>query len=158
LLFELTSQDIMLLKCFRLLQTEGRKNLLDYLKFLAEKQYRAELSSRILNNPVLYNGLVQAHGMCEREDVSLEDILQKINQLKYMYYQLLEKTSIKYDDILDDLNQENVIRDWGRIGFENITEAAKTGRKDLILRELEEMIEGLKGLAKKGGQKRIIAV
>ena len=158
MLFELTSQDIMLLKCFRLLQTEGRKNLLDYLKFLAEKQYRAELSSRILNNPILYNGLVQAHRMCEREEVHVDDILQKINQLKYIYYQLLEKTNIKYDEILDDINQENIIRDWGRIGFENISEAARTGRKDLILRELDEMIEGLKGLAKKGDRKRIVAV
>ena len=75
---ELTSQDIILLKCFRLLQTEGKKNLLDYLKFLAEKQYRAELSSRILNNPILYNGLVQAHRMCEREEVHVMTFFRRL--------------------------------------------------------------------------------
>ena len=155
---DLNSQDICLLKGFQLLRPEGKRDLLDYLRFLAQKQYRAELSFQVLNNPILYNGLLQASRMCEREETRVEDILQKISQLKYMYYQLLEKTNVKYDEVLDDINLEDIIRDWGRIGFENVAEAVKTGRKELILRELDEMIEGLEGLAKKGDKKRIIAV
>jgi len=155
---DLTSQDIHLLKGFQLLRPDGKRDLLDYLRFIAQKQYHAELSSQVLNNPILYNGLLQAARMCEREETRVEDILQKVGQLKYMYYQLLEKISTKYNEVLDDINLEDIIRDWGRIGFENINEAAKTGQKDLMLRELDEMIEGLEGLAKKGGKKRIIAV
>lgn len=155
---DLTSQDILLLKCFHLLRPEGKRDLLDYLRFIAQKQYRAELSTQVMNNPLLYNGLLQAARMCEREDIQAEDVLQKISQLKYMYYTLLEKTNLKYDEVLEDFNLGDIIRDWARIGFENLAEAAKCGQKDLILQELEEMIYGLERLAKKGDKKRFVAV
>lgn len=155
---DLTSQDILLLKGFQLLRPEGKRDLLDYLRFTAQKQYRAELSTQVLNNPLLYSGLLQAARMCEREEIRVEDVLQKISQLKYMYYHLLEKTNLKYDEILEGFNTGDIIRDWGRIGFENLAEAAKNGEKDLILQELDEMIQGLEGLAKKGDKKRFVAV
>ncbi|MGI6549274.1 MAG: hypothetical protein ACOX4Q_04410 [Syntrophomonadales bacterium] len=154
---DLTNQDIMLLKCFHLLRPEGKRDLLDYLRFIAQKQYRAELSSQVLSNPLLYNGLLQAARMCEREEIQTEDILQKISQLKYMYYNLLEKTRFKYDEALES-NLEDIIRDWGRIGFENLTEAAQNGRKDLMLQELDEMIDSLEALTRKGDKKRFVAV
>lgn len=154
---DLTNQDIMLLKCFHLLRPEGKRDLLDYLRFIAQKQYRAELSSQVLSNPLLYNGLMQAARMCEREEIQTEDILQKISQLKYMYYNLLEKTRFKYDEALES-NLEDIIRDWGRIGFENLTEAAQNGRKDLMLQELDEMIDSLEALTRKGDKKRFVAV
>jgi hypothetical protein len=157
LLPDLTNQDIMLLKCFHLLRPEGKRDLLDYLRFIAQKQYRAELSSQVLSNPLLYNGLLQAARMCEREEIQTEDILQKISQLKYMYYNLLEKTRFKYDEALES-NLEDIIRDWGRIGFENLTEAAQNGRKDLMLQELDEMIDSLEALTRKGDKKRFVAV
>jgi hypothetical protein len=147
----------MLLKCFHLLRPEGKRDLLDYLRFIAQKQYRAELSSQVLSNPLLYNGLLQAARMCEREEIQTEDILQKISQLKYMYYNLLEKTRFKYDEALES-NLEDIIRDWGRIGFENLTEAAQNGRKDLMLQELDEMIDSLEALTRKGDKKRFVAV
>lgn len=96
--------------------------------------------------------------MCEREEIRIDEILQKISQLKYMFYHLLEKTTIKYDEVLDDICLDDLVRDWGRIGFENVAEAVKNERKDLMLRELEEMIQGLEGLAKKDDKKRFIAV
>ncbi len=155
---DLTSQDIVLLRCFQLLRPEGKQDLLDYLRFIAEKQYRAELCIQVLKNPLLYNGLLQAARMCERDEILVEDVLQKISQAKYLYYHLLEKTNLKYDEILEDCNRANIVRDWGRIGFENLAEAAKNGRKELILRELREMIAGLEGLAKTSDKKRFIAV
>ncbi len=154
---DLTSQDILLLKCFHLLRPEGKRDLLDYLRFVAQRQYRAELLTQVLSNPLLYNGLLQAARMCEREETRVEDVLQKISQLKYMFYNLLEKTNLKYDEALED-NLEDIIRDWGRIGFENLAETAGNGRKDLMLQELDEMIQSLEGLARKGDRKRFIAV
>jgi ribosomal protein L15 len=74
-----------------------------------------------------------------------------------MYYNLLEKTRFKYDEALES-NLEDIIRDWGRIGFENLTEAAQNGRKDLMLQELDEMIDSLEALTRKGDKKRFVAV
>jgi len=155
---DLTSQDIQLLKRFHLLRPEGKRELLDYLRYIAQKQYRAELFSQVLNNSLLYNGLLQAAKMCEREDTRLEEVLQKISQIKYMYYNLLEKTNAKYDEMLDDIFPDDLVRDWGRIGFENVAEAARQKGKEIVLRELEEMIQGLERLTQKGEKKRFIAV
>ncbi len=155
---DLTSQDILLLKGFHLLNSEGKRDLLDYLGFVAQKQYRAELFSQVLNNPLLYRGLLQAAKMCEREDIEMEEILQKISQVKYMFYNLLERINTKYDEVLDSNYLDGLVRDWGRIGFENVAEAAKNKRKDLVFRELQEMIYGLENLTEKGDKKRFIAV
>ena len=130
---DLTSQDILLLKCFHLLRPEGKRDLLDYLRFIAQKQYRAELSTQVMNNPLLYNGLLQAARMCEREDIQAEDVLQKISQLKYMYYTLLEKTNLKYDEVLEDFNL-GVLFGLGSDGFEKPGQKRpNAGKRTLIL-------------------------
>jgi len=155
---DLNSQEIQLLTSFNMLTPENKREVLDYLKYVSGKQYRSEIYSQVLNNPLLHNGLMQALRMCEREDTGLEEINHKISQLKYMYYNLLEKTNNKYEESFQESRVDDLVKDWACIGFENVLDAVHSRRKDVMARELEEMIEGLIKLTKKDGKRRIIAV
>jgi len=156
---DVTVQEVELLNRFNLLSAEGKKELNDYLRYLLLKQYRAELYSQVLGNPLLHNGLMQAVRMCESENVELEEIVHKIRQVKQIYYQLLEKVFLKYAEAVDELYLYDSLRDWGRIGFEQVADAANKDCKEDILRELEEMLHNYRKLAvNRGDRRRIVAV
>lgn len=154
----LNSQEIQLLNRFNLLAPENKREVNDYLCYLIMKQYRAELNSQVLGNPLIYNGLLQAIRMCERDDLGIDEILQKIRQIKFLYYQLLEKIYCKYADILEGFYTDELLKDWGRLGFESVFEAAQKQSKESICTELEEMVQGYNRLAKKEGKRKFVAV
>lgn len=155
---EMSEQEIQLLNNFSILSPENQKEYHNYLRYILLKQYRAEMHSQVLANPLLFKGLKQALLMCEREDTQVEEIMQKVKQTKYMYNQLVEKVYFKYADALDDFPLNDFVIDWGRIGFENVAEAAYNEQKDMIRSELEEMIHGYNRMTKKQDKRRIVAV
>lgn len=155
---DLSDQEIHLLNNFNLLTQDNQKEYNDYLRYILLKQYRAEMHSQVLANPLLCNGLKQALRLCEREETGIEEIMQKVRQTKYIYHQLVEKVYCKYAEALDDFPLNDLVLDWGRMGFENVAEAASNDQKDLIRRELEEMIHGYNKMAKKQDRRRIVAV
>ncbi|MGE5415567.1 MAG: hypothetical protein ACM3UZ_02150 [Acidobacteriota bacterium] len=155
---ELTLREIQLLNRFNMLTPQARKEVNDHLLYVLLKQYRDELHSQVLGNVLVYNTLQQAARMCDRDDTEISDVVQKVRQSKFIFYQLLEKTHVKYADILNELYLEDSLKDWGRIGFESVLDAAAQNNKDLVKREIIEMIEGYKRLAKKEDRTKIIAV
>lgn len=155
---DLTRQEIQLLNRFSMLTPEGRRELNNYMRFILLKQYRSDLFSQVLGNPLLFNGLQQAIRLCEREDVEVEEVVQKIRQLKFLYYQLLEKSYCKYSEILGEMLLEDSLKDWGKVCFENILDAAHTGRRELMRQELEEMVQSYNRLARREDRKKIVAV
>ncbi|NLB18812.1 MAG: hypothetical protein GX825_08830 [Syntrophomonadaceae bacterium] len=155
---DLNSQEIQLLTNFNMLTPDNKREILEYMKYVSSKQYRAEIYSQVLNNPLLHSGLMQALRMCEREDTGLDEINNKISQLKYMYYNMLEKTNHKYEESFQEARVDDLVKDWACIGFENVLDAVRTRSKEVMARELEEMIDRLTKLTKKDGKRRIIAV
>ncbi|MGE5398532.1 MAG: hypothetical protein ACM3MK_13490 [Chitinophagales bacterium] len=154
----MTSQEIQLISRFSQLTPEGKREIDDYLRFVLLKQYKKELCSQVLNNSLLHNGFLQAVWMCEREDTSIEDIVAKVRQLKFVFYQSLERTYCRYSEVLGELMVEDILRDWGSIGFDSVLEAANTGNKELMKQELENMLQDYGRLAKKEDKRKIVAV
>jgi len=151
-------EEITLLNQFNLLLPEGRREVLDYLRYTLFKQYQRELHAAVFSSQPLYNALVYIAKMCEREEASVEDILAKVRQVKFIFYQQYEKVHLKYASILSELHIEDTLRDVGRLGFENIFQAAHSNRPNLIKKEVEELLEMFRKLANRKDRRRIMAV
>lgn len=153
-----TGQEMSLLNAYNLLQEEGKQEVQDYLCYTLFKQYKRELYQSVLGSQALYHGFLQVTRMCERDDVSMEDILARVKQIKYAFYQRYEKVYIKYTDVLTDLHVEDTLHQLARIGFEHILEAIHSNRKNLVKSEVEEFLEIMREFANNREKRRIVAV
>jgi hypothetical protein len=156
-MLEFSAKELALLTNYQLLNPQHRQEADAYIEFLLFRQYRDELVRQVMGNPFLLSGLSQVQRMCEREDVGLDEISQKVRQLKYMYHQLLEKVDTKYQDVLESLTLDSTVRDFGRYNLCSLTEAVDAGDRRVIGSELEEMVCVLERFKKKGEMRRTLA-
>ncbi|MGE5371277.1 MAG: hypothetical protein ACM3QZ_04735 [Solirubrobacterales bacterium] len=150
--------DLNLLQRYHLLNQDGKKEVVEYLRYLLSKQWRSEMHAQVFGNPLIFNLLSQARRMCERDDCSLADIDAKVGQAKYLYYQAVERVNTKFELLLQDAGAEFYVQDWGVGGFSEIADAGSTGSRERVSEQIEEMLHGYRRLAKKGDRRIIVAV
>lgn len=157
-MFELTKDEITLLSHYQMLNAQKRSELQSYIEYLLYCQYQEDIERQVLGNPFLQTGLAQVYQMCQREDVNWEEVAHKIKQLKYLYYQLLEKIDSKYQEFTGSLSRDTLVRDLGRYNLTALSEALMEERRQDALSELEQIITTLQRFRSKREARSFIAV
>lgn len=155
-MLEMNTNEMQLLNRFNMLNRENQREMEDYLRYLLFKQYKAELNQQVFGNPILLSLLTQAERMCERDETVLEEVQAKVEQAQYVFCQILERVSAKYEEIINEPGSDQYVRDWGRLGFQGVAEALEMGCRDRLKNQIEEMLHGYHRLAKK--EDRILTV
>ena len=155
---EMSAQEIALLSKFNLLHPQTKQEIQEYMNYTLFRQYQRELYNALLASAAISNGLNQIVRMCEREETDAEEILTKLKQVKFYFYQTYDRVKTKYEGVLVAIHAEDSLLDLGRIGFENILEAIYSNDKQQVRRETEEFIGMFRKLANRGDKRRIVAV
>jgi len=155
---EISAQEITLLSKFNLLHPQAKQEIQEYVNYVLFRQYQRELYNAVLASAAINNGLNQIMRMCEREETDTEEILTKLKQVKFYFYQTYEGVKTKYEGVLAAIHAEDSLLDLGRLGFENILEAIYSNNKEQVRRETEEFLGMFRKLANPGDKRRIAAV
>lgn len=157
-MFELNAGELALLNRYSLLNAQKQSELDSYMEYLLFCQYREETLRHVLGNPLLLSGLSQVYQICQREEISWDEVGAKVRQLKYMYHQLLEQVDAKYQDYPNCQGGDTVVRDLGRYNFASLLEAISHQQNSEVLSLLDDMISLLQKYRHKNQLCRIVAV
>ena len=155
---EISISEIEILNAFSNLSSTAQKECKDYLHYLLCKQYKRELMSAIFHNQLLDNMLKSLLHIVERDDFNTNLIENRLKQINELYFGIFEKIHTKYSDLVDELDSSELVKDFGRNSFENISRACMTGNHILIRMEIVEFYESYFKLGKKKDARKIVAV
>lgn len=155
---EIDASDIELLNAVSNLAPPYRKEFRDYIQYLLTKQYKRELMTAIFHNQLLHSLLQSTLQLVEREDFQIGQIEKRVQQMYELYFGIFEKIHIKYSELVDGLDSHEVVRDFGRLSFDNINRACCSGNRLLIRMEISEFYEGYYKYAQKKEARKIFAV
>jgi hypothetical protein len=94
----------------------------------------------------------------ERDDFDIGPLQKRISQIKELYYAIFEQVHNRYLEVVDDLDSNEVVREFGRISFENLEEVLKQGNPTVIRREVINFQQEYNKLGKKKDARQIVAV
>lgn len=155
---EINAGDIEMLNRFRNLSSTGQKELREYMRYLLCKQYKRELMISIFNNGLLHSLLQNLINLTERDDFPINQIENRLKQIQELYFGIFEKIHTKYSGLVEGLDSCELVKDFGKMSFDNIARACYSGNRLVILMEINEFYEGYYKFAKQKEYRKIIAV
>ncbi len=151
-------QEIEILNSYALLGTIGRRDFNDYLKYLLTKQYKREVMVAIFNNKLMQNLLHSLLYIVERDDFDILQAKKRVLQIKELYYGVFNQIHLRYAEVVEDLDSNEIVREFGRHSFENFDTAFKLGDIEKIRYEIVNFSQEFMNLSKKKDARQIIAV
>ena len=116
---DITAGDIEIINMLDLLTPSGKREVREYTRYILTKQYRREVMVAIFQNKLLANLLHSIVFLVERDDFDIDPLQKRISQIKELYYAIFEQVHNRYLEVVDDLDSNEVVREFGRISFEN---------------------------------------
>lgn len=155
---DMTASEIELLNMLHILSPTGHKELRDYLRYLLLKQYRREVMVAVFNNKLLANLFHSLIFIVEKDDFDHEQVQKRVRQIKELYYGIFEQVHNRFLEVIEDLDSNEVVREFGRVSFENLDRAFQQNDPNLIRIEAINFYQEYNKLAKKKDSRQIIAV
>ncbi|MDD4775841.1 MAG: hypothetical protein PHG75_04980 [Syntrophomonas sp.] len=155
---ELDASDIELLNAISNLAPVYRKEYRDYIYYLLTKQYKRELMGAIFQNQLLHGLLQSTRHLVERDDFPASQVEKRIGQMQELYFGIFEQIHLKYSELVDGLDSHELVRDFGKLSFENLNRACRSGNCLLIRMEMMEFYQGYHRHAQKKEARKIFAV
>jgi 23S rRNA C2498 (ribose-2'-O)-methylase RlmM len=155
---DITAGDIEIINMLDLLTPSGKREVREYTRYVLTKQYRREVMVAIFQNKLLANLLHSIVFLVERDDFDIGPLQKRISQIKELYYAIFEQVHNRYLEVVDDLDSNEVVREFGRISFENLEEVLKQGNPTVIRREVINFQQEYNKLGKKKDARQIVAV
>ncbi len=155
---DITINEVELLNAYQILGPASQKGLKDYMRYLLYKQYKREVLVAVFNNKLLHNLFHSLLHIVERDEFDLQQVEKRIKQIKELYYGLFSQVHNRYAEVVDDLDSSEVVREFGRNGFECIEKAIQSGNHTMIRFELIDIFQGFNKLSQKKDVKNIVAV
>lgn len=155
---DITAGDIEIINMLELLTPSGTREVREYTRYVLVKQYRREVMVAIFQNKLLANLLHSIIFLVERDDFDIVPLQKRLSQIKELYYAIFEQVHNRYLEVVDDLDSNEVVREFGRISFENLEEAFKQGNPTVIRREVINFQQEYNKLGKKKDARQIVAV
>lgn len=154
----MSRNEIELLNVYALLGPTGQKELKDYLKYLLTKQYKRDVMVAVFNNKLIHNLLHSLLHIIERDDFDIYQAQKRILQIKELYYGVFEKIHLRYAELIEDLDSNEIVREFGRNSFENIKLAFDSNNRNRIQFEIINFYQEYMNLSKKKDARQIVAV
>lgn len=158
MLGEFTKDEIELLNAYHILGKTGKRELNDYLRYIMCKQYKREVMIAVFHNKLLHNLLHGLMFLAERDSLDTVQISKRIQQIKDLYYGIFEQVHCRYSEIIEDLDSNELVKEFARNSFINLERALQNGRHDLIRLEIIEFCQGFNKLSKRKDARNIVAV
>jgi len=155
---DITTSEIEILNGFSNLNSSAQKEFKDYMNYLLCKQYKRELMAGIFHNGLLHSLLQSLLHIVEREEFQINQIENRMKQIQELYFGIFEKIHTKYSVLVNGLDSHELVKDFGRTSFENITRACRSGNRIVIRLEILEFYEGYYKFAQKKDARKIVAV
>lgn len=155
---DLTANEIELLNAYQLLGNPGQKELRDYLRYLLCKQYRREVMVAVFQNQLIHNLFHSILHMIEKDEFDTGQLSRRLKQIKELYFGIFEQVHNKYSEQVENLDSNELVKEFGKTSFENINTALLTGDKILIRVEIIDFYEQFKKLSTNKDARMIVAV
>lgn len=151
-------REVEMLKVFQALGPAGQKECLEYIKYLLCKQYKKELMLAIFNNNLIHNLLRGLLYTVEKDEFDLPQAQKRVMQIKELYYAIFEDIHTKYSELVEDLDTNEIVREFGKNSFKNMENAFISGDTSKIRYEIIDFFQQYEKFAKKKDIKHVIAV
>lgn len=158
MLGEITANEIELLNTYALLGNSGQRELKDYLRYLLCKQYKKEIMVAVFHNQLLHSLLHSLLHLVERDDFDIAQVEKRMKQINELYFGIFEQVHNKYSEYIEELDSNEVVKEFAINGFGNIARACNSGNRTVIRLEIIEFYEGYNKLARKKDARKIVAV
>lgn len=155
---DFTTNEIELLNAYTILSSTGKRELKDYLRYLLCKQYKKELMTSVFHNQLIHNLLHSLLHLVEKDDFEIEQVEKRSKQVFELYFGIFEQIHNKYSELIDELDSNELVKEFGKNGLENIERAMHSENRVLIRLEIIEFYEGYNKLAKKKDARKFVAV
>ncbi|MDD3269423.1 MAG: hypothetical protein PHX14_08885 [Syntrophomonadaceae bacterium] len=155
---DITMNEVELLNAYQILGPASQKGLKDYMRFLLYKQYKREVLVAVFNNKLLHNLFHSLLHIVEKDDFDLQQVEKRLKQIKELYYGLFAQVHSRYSEVVYDLDSSEVVREFGRNGFDCIEKAIQSGNHTMIRFEIIDIFQGYNKLSQKKDVKNIVAV
>lgn len=150
--------DVELLNNYQKLTPRAQKELHDYMRYLLCKQYKRDVMVAVFHNKLLNNLMHSLLHLIEREEIDLSQVNRRVMQIKELYYALFEKVHNKYAELIEDLDSNETVKEFGRNGFANLEQALHSQSLNRIKIEIIEFYQGFDSLSRHRGMCKIVAV
>jgi len=151
-------KDIEFLTKYKKLAPAAQRELLEYMRYLLCKQYKRELIIAVFHNKLINNLLHSLLRLVERDEIDIPQVTRRVMQIKELYYGLFEKVHNSYAELIEDLDSNEAVKEFGRNGFANLEQAIRSNHVGRIKMEIIEFYQGFESLARHHGARKIIAV
>lgn len=155
---DISAREIELLNAYQVLGQTGRKDLKDYMRFLLCKQYKREVMVSVFHNNLLHNLFHSLLHMIEREDIDLDQVRRRIIQIRELYYAIFEQVHNRYAELVEELDSNELVKEFGRTSFDNVERAIRIGSSVLVRAEILGFYQEFNNLGKKKDARKIVAV
>ncbi len=155
---DVSERELELLNGYSLLRSSAQGEFLDYMRYLLSKQYRKEVMAAIFNNRLLNNLIDDLVAMVDIEGVEVEQIMKRVIQIRELYFGVFEQVHGRYCEVVENLDSNEVVKDFGRISFDNLLRALKTQDRKVISVEVLDFYEQYYKLSRKKDARRLVAI
>lgn len=155
---ELTANDIELLNACQLLGVTGQRELSEYLRYLLCKQYRHEVMVAVFQNQLIHNLFHSILHLIQRDEFDISHLSKRVKQIRELYFGIFEQVHAKYSEQVENLDSNELVKEFGKSSFDNIERALITEDRLLIKLEIVDFYEQYKNLSTNRHARRIVAV
>ncbi|HOQ08829.1 MAG TPA: hypothetical protein PLG09_01745 [Syntrophomonadaceae bacterium] len=155
---DITAQEVEILNMLDIMTPTGVREVKEYMRYILTKQYRREVMAAVFHNKLLSNLFHSLLFLVERDDFDVAQVQKRVQQIKQIYYAIFDQVHNKYSKVVEDLDSNEVVREFGRISFENLERAFKQGQLSLIRMEVINFYQEYNKLGKKRDARQIVAV
>lgn len=155
---DITAQEVEILNMLDIMTLTGVREVKEYMRYILTKQYRREVMAAVFHNKLLSNLFHSLLFLVERDDFDVAQVQKRVQQIKQIYYAIFDQVHNKYSKVVEDLDSNEVVREFGRISFENLEWAFKQGQLSLIRMEVINFYQEYNKLGKKSDARQIVAV
>ncbi len=155
---EISVNEVELLNAYAVLGCPAQRELKDYIRYLLTKQYKKEVMVSVFHNKLLQNLFHSLLHIIEKDDFDIFQAQKRILQIKELYYGIFEQVHIRYSELVEDLDSNEIVREFGRNSFENIQQAFLAESRSEIRYEILDFYQEFMKLSKKKDARQIIAV
>jgi len=155
---DITAQEVEILNMLDIMTPTGVREVKEYMRYILTKQYRREVMAAVFHNKLLSNLFHSLLFLGERDDFDVAQVQKRVQQIKQIYYAIFDQVHNKYSKVVEDLDSNEVVREFGRISFENLERAFKQGQLSLIRMEVINFYQEYNKLGKKSDARQIVAV
>jgi len=155
---EMTAQEIEFLNMLGIMTPSGKREVMEYMRYVLTKQYRREVMAAVFHNKLLANLFHSLIFLVERDDFDVAQVQKRVQQIKQLYYTIFDQVHNKYREVIEDLDSNEVVREFGRISFDSLEQAFMQGQPSVIRMEVVNFHQEYNKLGKKKDARQIVAV